>query len=87
MKWFNEFGIDDFGYTEDLSSQTFSHYDSWTKKDNHLPLKYLEGDRKLVREHIKNYWTDAESVLVFLFSYHQSHRDLNSLYKNNENWN
>lgn len=82
-----EWGIVDFGYTAEATPLTFDHFNSWVGDSNHLPLTYLEGVRQKKRQSLKEYWPEFESALVFLFSYHETHQKLQSLYKYGPNWN
>jgi epoxyqueuosine reductase len=82
-----KFGIVDYGYTTDPIPHSIDHYNQWVKQDHHLPLEYLAGDRQKKRQSIKEYWPDFESALTFLFSYHEAHLNLQSLYENNQDWN
>lgn len=63
--------IVDCGYTEELTPQSFDHYDEWVKQGHSRPLKYLEDHRKEARVSLKSVLPDAESAVVFLFSYHR----------------
>jgi epoxyqueuosine reductase len=85
--YLNKWGIVDFGFTTQAEPLTSSHYNKWVEDKKHLPLTYLEGERQLKRQNIKEYWPEFASAIVFLFSYHKSHQALQSLYKSNENWN
>lgn len=92
MKIFNDeqlkkWGIVDFGFTSESTPLTLDHYNQWVEEKNHLPLTYLEGERKDKRQNLKQHWADFESAVVFLFSYHETHQDLQHLYKNNPEWN
>ena len=87
MEWLKQFGVVDFGYTEDLTPSSLKQYEEWLQKNHHYPLSYLADERKVKREHLLNYWSESQSALVFLFSYHQSHVDLQSFYQKNKDWN
>jgi epoxyqueuosine reductase len=87
MEWLKQFGIVDFGYTEDLTPSSLKQYEEWVQKNHHYPLSYLADERKIKREHLSNFWSESQSALVFLFSYHQSHTDLQSFYQSNKEWN
>jgi epoxyqueuosine reductase len=83
LKW----GIVDFGYTTEAIPLSVEKYNSWILNSNHLPLTYLEGHRQEKRQGLKEYWPECESALVFLFSYHETHQKLQSLYQNDPSWN
>lgn len=87
MEWLKQYGVVDFGYTEDLTPTSLNHYHEWVKKNHHFPLSYLADERKEKRDHLKNYWSESQSALVFLFSYHQAHTDLQHFYQTNKDWN
>jgi len=87
MEWLKDFGVVDFGYFEDSIPASKENFTSWIKKDHHLPLSYLGDERFSKRLDLKNYWSEFESALVFLFSYNDSHRILDDLYQNNSDWN
>jgi epoxyqueuosine reductase len=82
----NDF-IVDVGYSDQTESLTFQKYLGWVDKNNHLPLTYLDGDRKLKRENLKNFWAPCESSLVFLFSYRDIQYHLKKIYSTNPQWN
>jgi epoxyqueuosine reductase len=65
-------GILDWGYTESLRSESFDHFNQWIEHGNHGVLKYLSDHRKDLREDLRKVYPEAQSVLVFLFSYHDS---------------
>lgn len=87
MGWLKSFDVVDFGYTEESTPSTLDHYNDWIKADLHSPLEYLAGERQEKRQDIKNHWSEFQSALVFLFSYHPAHFELQELYKNNPDWN
>ena len=87
MDWLKKFDVVDFGYTEESIPQTLEAYNSWVEKGSHGPLLYLEGERQDKRQDLKNHWSDFQSSLVFLFSYHPTHFELMELTKNNPDWN
>jgi epoxyqueuosine reductase len=65
----NELGVLDWGYTEDPIPQSFSHYDYWTRNNQHGPLSYLNDHRKDLRKDLRLIYPEFQSALVFLFSY------------------
>jgi epoxyqueuosine reductase len=81
------YGIIDYGYTTEAIPTTVDNYNSWVEENNHLPLVYLEGVRQEKRQSLKQHWPEFESALVFLFSYHDTHNKLQSLYQNDPSWN
>lgn len=87
MEWLKKFDVVDFGYTEESTPQTLEAYNLWVSNGHHAPLHYLEGDRQLKRQDLKNHWSEFQSALVFLFSYHPTHFELQELTKNNPKWN
>lgn len=87
MEWLSSFNVVDFGYTEDPVPTTLEYYNKWVESNLHAPLHYLEGERQEKRQNLKKHWEDFESGLVFLFSYHPTHQELHSLYKNHPDWN
>lgn len=87
MEWLKTFDVVDFGYTEESKPQTVEGYNLWVDKGLHGPLHYLEGERQDKRQDLKNHWSEFQSSLVFLFSYHPTHFELMELTKNNPNWN
>ncbi|TDP51710.1 epoxyqueuosine reductase [Bacteriovorax stolpii] len=87
MDWLNSYGVVDFGYTEDPVPTTLEYYNQWVAANLHAPLHYLEGERQEKRQDLKNHWQDFQSAVVFLFSYHPTHSELQNLYQKNPNWN
>lgn len=87
MDWLKTFDVVDFGYTEESAPQTVEAYNAWVSKGTHEPLHYLEGERQQKRQDLKNHWSEFQSALVFLFSYHPTHFELQELTKNNPDWN
>ncbi len=86
-KNFIKWKIVDYGYTSNLEANTFSQFQSWIEMKKHLPLNYLEGVRADKRRNLIQYWPECQSAMVFLFSYHQSHRFLQNFYHRDKNWN
>lgn len=82
-KW----GVVDFGFTSESAPLSLEAYNQWVNDEKHLPLTYLEGERKDKRQNIKEHWPEFESAVVFLFSYHDTHQKLQNLYKNDPDWN
>lgn len=64
-----EFGVVDWGYTQESIPHSFSRYDSWTQDSLHGPLGYLNDHRKNLRQDLKTVFPEFQSALVFLFSY------------------
>ena len=87
MEWLKKFDVVDFGYTEESIPQTLEAYNSWVEKGSHGPLLYLEGERQDKRQNLLNHWSEFQSAIVFLFSYHPTHFELMELAKNHPNWN
>jgi epoxyqueuosine reductase len=87
VEWLKEFGVTDFGYTEEGIPTTTHEYNHWVTQKKHLPLTYLEGERQEKRQHLKNHWDEFQSAVVFLFSYHKTHYKLKALEKNDPDWN
>ncbi|MBL7664984.1 MAG: tRNA epoxyqueuosine(34) reductase QueG [Bacteriovoracaceae bacterium] len=69
-------GIVEWGYTEELDATTYVYYDNWVNEKKHLPLTYLEGERKEKRKKLDAYFQECESALVFLFPYHETKKYL-----------
>ena len=87
MDWLKDFGVQDYGYTEDSVPQSVSHYNEWIKKEGHGPLTYLTGERQEKRQDLKSHWNEFQSALVCLFSYHPSHFEMNELTRKHPDWN
>ncbi len=87
MDWLNSYGVVDFGYTEDPIPTTLEYYNQWVSSNLHAPLHYLEGERQEKRQDLKNHWQEFQSAVVFLFSYHPTHIELQRLYQNDPAWN
>lgn len=87
MDWLKDYDVIDFGYTEDSVPLSRDHYNHWVSEDRHGPLTYLSGERQEKRQDIKNHWSGFQSAIVFLFSYHSVHHELNELVKTHEDWN
>lgn len=87
MEWLKKYGVADFGYTEESAPQSLDFYNKWIDQGAHKPLHYLEGERQVKRQDLKNHWSDFQSALVFLFSYHPTHFELQELVKNDPRYN
>lgn len=87
QKKLESWGIVDIGYTTEATPLTRDQYNQWVGNSDHLPLTYLEGERQKKRQSLKEYWPEFQSALVFLFSYHVTHRKLQELYQNDPSWN
>lgn len=87
MEWFKSYGVTDYGYTEESIPLSLQFYNQWIDKKNHGPLLYMEGERQKKRQNLKNYWPQFNSALVFIFSYHQVHFELQKEYEKNPKWN
>lgn len=87
MEWLKNYGVVDFGYTEEGMPTTSSEYNRWVEEKKHLPLTYLEGERQEKRQHLQNHWDEFQSAVVFLFSYHKTHHQLQKLYQSHPDWN
>ena len=79
--------IVDIGYTDDTKPSTFQSYQKWVEQQHHLPLSYLDGERKIKRENLNNYWDGCQSSLVFLFSYKNIQSHLSKIYSTHPKWN
>lgn len=64
-----ELGILDWGYTEESTPLSLSHYEQWVNQEKHGPLGYLADHRRNLRRDIKNVYPEFQSAIVFLFSY------------------
>jgi epoxyqueuosine reductase len=87
MDWLKEYNVIDFGYTEESIPLSRDHYNKWVADHKHGPLTYLEGIRQEKRQDIKNHWSEFQSALVFLFSYHPTHFEMQEVMKNHPDWN
>lgn len=87
MDWLNSYDVVDFGYTEEPIPTTVSYFNQWVKNNHHSPLEYLAGERQEKRQDLRNHWSEFQSALVLLFSYHPTHIELQELYKKNPDWN
>ncbi len=83
----DKWGIVDFGFTSESTPRSLDSYNKWVSEEKHLPLTYLEGERKDKRQSVKEHWSEFQSAVVFLFSYHDSHQKLQNLYRQDPNWN
>lgn len=84
---FKDLGVCEYGYTEEFLPVTSSQYHAWVQQDQHLPLTYLEGERLEKRLDIREYWSEFQSALVLLFTYDNSRRALNEVFKSDPSWN
>lgn len=87
MEWLGQFDVVDYGYTEESIPTTLDNYNQWVSDNKHGPLHYLEGERQEKRQDLKKHWSEFQSAIVFLFSYHPTHFELQELMKNDPNWN
>lgn len=62
----------DWAYTESLDATTYKFYENWVNTGFHGDLKYLSDYRKELRKSLTNFYPDAKSSLVFLFSYQKA---------------
>jgi epoxyqueuosine reductase len=62
----------DWAYTEKLEASTYKFYEKWVDNKLHGELKYLEDHRKLLRKSLTDFYPEAQSSLVFLFSYQKA---------------
>lgn len=83
----SQWKIVDYSTTSEAVPESLAHYNDWVLKKRHLPLEYLEGERQIKRQNVKNHWPDFQSAIVFLFSYHDTHQSLQHLYADDKNWN
>lgn len=77
-KW----GISEWGVTHESRPLSYHNFQQYLNDEKHLPLSYLSGERGAIREDIKNYFSEFQSAVVFLFPYGQSHVYLKNIYKN-----
>lgn len=80
-------GIVDYGTTSEAIPESLAHYNEWVQKTFHQPLKYLEGERQIKRQSLKEHWPEFQSAIVFLFSYHETHQALQQFYQSEKKWN
>lgn len=80
-------GVVDLGFTREATPFFLEEYNQWVRDEAHLPLTYLEGERQKKRQSLKEHWPEFQSAIVFLFSYHETHQKLQSLYQNESTWN
>lgn len=59
----------DWGYTEDLMASSYDKFEKWIEQSEYFPLHYLADHRKEKRKDVREYYKEAQSVLVFLFDY------------------
>lgn len=86
-EWIEKIGGVCYGYTEESLPTSLNVYNQWIEENKHEPLLYLAGDRQQKRQDLKNYWSEFQSAVVVLFSYHETHRKLNLLYDTAKDWN
>lgn len=87
MEWLKSFDVIDYGYTEDPIPSSIDYYNQWVASNLHEPLHYLEGERQEKRQDITKHWAEFQSAIVFLFSYHPTHKQLLNLYQTDPAWN
>lgn len=80
-------GCADYGYTEEPIPHSRDQFNNWIKKDLHLPLDYLSGERGEKRQDVQQHWPEFKSAIVFLFSYDEIRQNLNKFYQNDPSWN
>lgn len=74
--------ISDWAYTTSLKAETFSKFKSWVSRGLNGPLSYLEGERLEKRENLNLLRPEAKSVLVFLFDYTATKKELELKHEN-----
>jgi epoxyqueuosine reductase len=68
----SEFGVVDWGYTEESVPHSFQYFENWIHQGLQGPLNYLADHRKDLRRDIKSVYPEFKSALVFLFSYQET---------------
>lgn len=79
--YLNKYKISDWGYTEKLTPQSLSFFLDWIEKGNDRPLTYFDEERVDKRKSVQNFYSNAKSALVFLFSYSDEKLELNEIYR------
>lgn len=64
-----KYSIVDYSYTENLEATSFDHYKNWVEDGKHGDLTYLSDHRMELRSSVSKVYANAQSALVFLFSY------------------
>ena len=80
----NDFGIVDWGYTEDSEALSFDKFESWVERGDHGPLGYLSDHRKDLRKNLNSVSEKFQSAIVFLFSYADDKAALEKFYKSDD---
>lgn len=62
----------DWAYTESLNATTYHYYENWVAANLHGDLNYLADHRKDLRKSLADFYPEAQSSLVFLFSYQKA---------------
>lgn len=76
---FKDFGVIEWGYTEESKPITLNYFENWIENGNHGSLKYLSDHRKDLRRDLKNIFPEFKSALVFLFDYSHVKKALSEL--------
>jgi epoxyqueuosine reductase len=71
-----QYSIIKIGYSEELQPRSYQKYLDWLKQGLQGKLKYLEGDKSILRQNLKNYYPNCESAIVFLFDYRFARKQL-----------
>jgi len=80
----NKLGILDWGYTENSTPSSYQHFENYINNQWNGSMSYLSDHRKDIRKDIKNFYPDFDSALVFLFSYQETKKAMDLIYKEAE---
>ena len=79
-----EFGVCDWGYTEEPTAESFSRFRRWVGKNQGEPLSYLADHRMDKRSDLRKVYPEFKSALVFLFDYSIEREKLQRFYDSQE---
>jgi len=68
-----KYQVVDWAYGDNESPKSINHYLNWVEEKRHEPLSYLADHRLELRKNLKNFYSEHQSAISFLFSYEATH--------------
>lgn len=77
-------GVIDWSFTNDSKAYSWKEYLSWATIHLSSPLKYLQDERREMREDLKSVYPSFQQALVFLFDYRQAKKQMDHFYQTDQ---